>query len=71
MREGRFREDLHHRLYVLRLYIPALRARGQDLQTLAQRPPRESRGDIARHIPGVLACAIDGLCRHACRRTMA
>jgi DNA-binding NtrC family response regulator len=33
--EGRFREDLHHRLDLYRLHIPPLRSRGEDLLKLA------------------------------------
>ncbi|MCK2185028.1 sigma-54 interaction domain-containing protein [Halomonas getboli] len=33
--EGRFREDLYHRLNVLQIQVPSLRDRGEDITTLA------------------------------------
>jgi len=36
VREGRFREDLFHRLNVIRIHIPSLRERREDIPKLAQ-----------------------------------
>ena len=36
MNEGRFREDLYHRLNVIRIHIPKLAHRSEDIPMLAQ-----------------------------------
>lgn len=36
VKDGKFREDLYHRLNVIRIYIPSLRERREDIPSLAQ-----------------------------------
>jgi DNA-binding NtrC family response regulator len=61
---GRFRADLYHRLCVLRLEEPPLRARGRDIEILAQRMFERYRGDSPRHIRGFSAAAINAMYRY-------
>ncbi|KGR92890.1 sigma-54 interaction domain protein [Burkholderia pseudomallei MSHR7334] len=65
IREGRFREDLYHRLCVLRLDIPPLRARGNDIEILAHRALHKFGGDGARAIRGFTSCAIEAMYLHS------
>ncbi|MDP9141555.1 MAG: nitrogen regulation protein NR(I) [Pseudomonadota bacterium] len=58
VREGRFREDLYHRLNVIRIRIPALRERPEDIPQLArhflQRASEELQAEPKRLLPNVL-----------------
>ncbi|MEK6348921.1 MAG: sigma-54 dependent transcriptional regulator [Burkholderia sp.] len=58
IRAGQFREDLFHRLCVLRIDEPPLRARGKDIELLAQYMLQKHASDGARKIRGFTACAI-------------
>ena len=40
MKGRRFRADLYHRIHVLRLRIPPLRQRAEDIRGLTENPPR-------------------------------
>jgi DNA-binding NtrC family response regulator len=62
---GRFRSDLYHRLCVLRLEEPPLRARGRDIELLAQRMFERYRGDSPRHIRGFSAAALNAMYRYS------
>ncbi len=59
VREGRFREDLYHRLDVVRIHMPALRERGDDLALLADHflgeAARELDTEIKRLEPEALS----------------
>lgn len=48
--EGRFRGDLFYRLNVLRIFVPALRARGNDVLALAQHFLTQSKDACAKGI---------------------
>ena len=61
MRDGHFRADLFHRLCVLRIDEPPLRARGKDIELLAHHVLLKFRSDGARKIRGFTPCAIEAL----------
>lgn len=50
--EGRFREDLYHRLNEFSLAIPALRDRGDDLRIFAEEFLRQANAELDRDIRG-------------------
>jgi DNA-binding NtrC family response regulator len=52
MREGRFRSDLYHRLCVLRIDNPPLRARGKDIEVLARHVLERYKSDASRPLRG-------------------
>ncbi|KWI29865.1 Fis family transcriptional regulator [Burkholderia ubonensis] len=61
MREGRFREDLFHRLCVLKIEEPPLRARGKDIEVLARHMLERFKGDSHRRLRGFSPDAIAAL----------
>ncbi|WP_434106967.1 sigma 54-interacting transcriptional regulator [Paraburkholderia caffeinilytica] len=61
MRDGRFRADLFHRLCVLRVDEPPLRARGKDIEILAHHIMHKFKTDSARNIRGFAPSAIEAL----------
>jgi len=62
--DGRFREDLFYRLNVLRLRIPPLRERGEDVITLARLFIEEFAGEQGLPIPELADDAIHLLLSH-------
>ncbi|MFM0736112.1 sigma-54 dependent transcriptional regulator [Paraburkholderia xenovorans] len=62
--EGRFRADLYHRLCVLRIDEPPLRARGKDIELLALHTLERFRKDASRRLYGFSAEAIAALHRY-------
>ena len=61
MRDGQFRADLFHRLCVLRVDEPPLRARGKDIEIHAQHILHKFETDSARKIRGFTPSAIEAL----------
>ncbi|KQR76915.1 Fis family transcriptional regulator [Burkholderia sp. Leaf177] len=58
MIEGRFRADLYHRLCVLQLDEPPLRARGKDIELLAKHMLHRFKKDASRKVRGFAPDAI-------------
>jgi DNA-binding NtrC family response regulator len=61
VRAGAFRADLYHRLCVLRLVEPPLRARGKDIEILARHMLERYRAESARRIRGFSEAAIEAM----------
>ena len=65
MRDGRFREDLYHRLNVIEIHLAPLRERLEDLPLLVAHFLRRHRSLRATPIEGVQPDALELLARHA------
>ncbi|ONX88095.1 sigma-54 dependent transcriptional regulator [Burkholderia cenocepacia] len=61
---GRFRADLYHRLCVLRIHEPPLRARGKDIDILAHYVLQKFKADSGRKISGFTSAALDAMRRY-------
>jgi DNA-binding NtrC family response regulator len=62
--DGRFRSDLYHRLCVLRIDEPPLRARGEDIDILAHYVLQRYKTDSDRKIWGFTQSALDAMHHH-------
>ena len=58
IREGKFREDLFHRINVVRLQLPPLRERREDIPVLSQHFLRKYSGDFDIQSPTISAEAL-------------
>jgi DNA-binding NtrC family response regulator len=63
--EGRFREDLLHRLRVIELQQPPLRERGEDIVLIAQHALKRHAGEGTHRIRGFSGCALRAMRAHA------
>ena len=64
MKEGLFREDLYYRLCVVKVVLPALRERREDIPLLGDYFLRRFREDSGKPVLGFSPGAMDLLCRY-------
>jgi DNA-binding NtrC family response regulator len=64
VREGRFREDLYFRLNVIRIHVPPLRERPEDLVALAQHLLRAFAAELERPVRGFSQAALARIRAH-------
>jgi len=64
MEEGRFRKDLYFRLNVVRIHLPALRDRKEDLPALLDRYVQQFSRSLGREVLGFTEEAMAALLRH-------
>ncbi len=64
VKQGRFREDLYHRLNVVSLRTPPLRERGEDIAELAHAFLARSAAAASRQVSGFTPDALAALRRH-------
>jgi transcriptional regulator of acetoin/glycerol metabolism len=62
--QGRFRPDLLYRLNVVRIHIPPLRERGDDIDILARAHASRLAGEFALPFQGIEAAALERLRSH-------
>ncbi|RMH46532.1 MAG: sigma-54-dependent Fis family transcriptional regulator [Alphaproteobacteria bacterium] len=53
VRAGRFREDLFYRLHVMPIHLPPLRARGDDVNEIAERMLAQFAAEEGKHFTGL------------------
>jgi transcriptional regulator with PAS, ATPase and Fis domain len=65
VKEGRFRDDLYYRLYVIPIYIPPLRKRKEDMPLLVNNLIRKYNQDFGRNVKGILPEALNILSNYS------
>ena len=61
VKEGRFREDLYHRINAYPITIPPLRERKEDIPVLADHFLKQYRNELGKQIPGISESAMQSL----------
>lgn len=61
VREGQFREDLFHRLYVITLFVPSLRERSDDIPELVMHFLQELAQEVGVRVKGIDPEAMESL----------
>jgi DNA-binding NtrC family response regulator len=64
VKAGRFREDLYHRLDLVTLEIPPLRARKEDIEALAHKFLERANAEIGKNVQGIEPAALERLLTH-------
>ena len=67
VKEGRFREDLFHRLNVIRIHVPALRERREDIPTLLRHFLSQAAKELKAEVKTLSPEAEKYLCQIACQ----
>ena len=65
VKDGRFREDLYHRLHVIKIDMPALRQRSEDIPLLVQSFIKEFAQRYSREVSSFDAPSMQRLCEYS------
>ncbi|MBI3599982.1 MAG: sigma-54-dependent Fis family transcriptional regulator [Nitrospinae bacterium] len=59
VKDGKFREDLYHRINIFPIALPSLRERREDIPLLVDYFLEQLRGELGKHLPGLSQKAMD------------
>jgi len=62
--QGRFRQELYHRISAVTLMVPPLRVRGSDIELLAEHFREVFSRELRKHVAGFTRDALEALQRH-------